>query len=147
MLLYNTQSGEKEEFKPQDDTITMYVCGVTVYDNCHIGHAMSYILFDVIRRYFKFKGFQVKYVQNFTDVDDKIIARSQQLGVSSNELSEKYIGEYFKDMDRLNITRADIYPLATEEVPKIMEVIEGLIEKGYAYDSNGSVYYRVNKFP
>lgn len=147
MLLYNTLSGQKEEFKPQGDPITMYVCGVTVYDDCHIGHAMSYILFDVIRRYFKFKGFHVKYVQNFTDIDDKIINRSQQLGVSSNELSEKYITEYFKDMDRLNITRADVYPRATEEIPKIIEVIDGLIKKGYAYDSNGSVYYRVKEFP
>jgi cysteinyl-tRNA synthetase len=147
MLLYNTLSGQKEEFIPQGDTITMYVCGVTVYDDCHIGHAMSYILFDVIRRYFKFKGLSVKYVQNFTDIDDKIINRSQQLGMSSSELSEKYIAEYFKDMDRLNITRADVYPKATEEIPKIIELIEGLVKKGYAYASNRSVYYRVKRFP
>jgi cysteinyl-tRNA synthetase len=147
MLLFNTLTGQKSEFKPNDDTITMYVCGVTVYDDCHIGHAMSYILFDVIRRYFKYRGYKVKYVQNFTDIDDKIINRANQLGISTAELSEKYIDEYFKDMDRLNITRADIYPRATEEIPKIIEVIEGLIEREYAYESNGSVYYRVKKFP
>jgi cysteinyl-tRNA synthetase len=147
MLLFNTLTGQKEEFHPHDDTITMYVCGVTVYDDCHIGHAMSYILFDVIRRYFKYRGYKVKYVQNFTDIDDKIISRANQLGISTTELSKKYIDEYFKDMDRLNIARADIYPKATEEIPKIIEVIEGLIEREYAYVSNGSVYYRVKKFP
>ena len=147
MLLFNTLTGRKSEFKPNGDTITMYVCGVTVYDDCHIGHAMSYILFDVIRRYFKYRGYKVKYVQNFTDVDDKIINRANQLGISTTDLSEKYIDEYFKDMDRLNITRADIYPRATEEIPKIIEVIEGLIEREYAYESNRSVYYRVKKFP
>ena len=147
MLLFNTLTGRKSEFKPYDDTVTMYVCGVTVYDDCHIGHAMSYILFDVIRRYFKYRGYKVRYVQNFTDIDDKIINRANQLGISTTELSEKYIDEYFKDMDRLNIARADIYPKATEEIPKIIEVIEGLIDREYAYESNGSVYYRVTKFP
>src|SRR4030043_1556322 len=113
MRVFNTLSGQKEEFAPQNDTVAMYVCGVTVYDDCHIGHAMSYMIFDAIKRYLEFKGYKVKHVQNFTDIDDKIINRSQQLGISAKELAEKYITEYFKDMDALNIRRADIYPKAT----------------------------------
>jgi cysteinyl-tRNA synthetase len=146
MKIFNTLSGQKEEFQPQSDPVTMYVCGVTVYDDCHIGHAMSYILFDVIRRYLEFKGYNVKHAQNFTDIDDKIINRANQLGIPSKDLAEKYIAEYFKDMDSLNIRRATIYPKATEEVPKIIEIIETLIKKGFAYELEGSVYFRVNKF-
>src|SRR4030042_3786623 len=147
MKVFNTLSGQKEDFLPKGKTVNIYVCGVTVYDDCHIGHAMSYVLFDVIRRYLEFKGYKVKHVQNFTDIDDKIINRANQLGVSSSELAEKYIGEYFKDMDALNIKRAEVYPRATEEVPKIIEVIQGLIDKGYAYESDSSVYFRVRNFP
>jgi len=146
MKVFNTLSGQKEEFHPKGKTVNIYVCGVTVYDDCHIGHAMSYVLFDVIRRYLEFKGYKVKYVQNFTDIDDKIINRANQLGVSSSELAEKYIDEYFRDMDALNIERAHVYPKATEEIPKIIEVIQGLIAKGYAYESDGSVYFRVRSF-
>lgn len=140
-------SGQKEEFIPQGNTVTMYVCGVTVYDDCHIGHAMSYVVFDVIKRYLEFKGYNVKHVQNFTDIDDKIINRAQQLGISAKDLAEKYIAEYFKDMDALNIKRAYVYPKATEEVPQIIEVIQGLINKGYAYASKASVYFRVKQSP
>lgn len=147
MRVFDTRSGRKEEFYPGGDTVTMYVCGVTVYDDCHIGHAMSYVIFDTIRRYLEFKGYNVKYVQNFTDIDDKIISRSQQLGIPAQELANKYISEYFKDMDALNIQRAHNYPKATEEIPKIIEVIQGLIDNGYAYDSGGSVYFRVKRFP
>ncbi|MFC1846361.1 cysteine--tRNA ligase [Chloroflexota bacterium] len=146
MKLFNSLSGKKEEFHPNTDTVTIYVCGVTVYDDCHIGHAMSYIIFDVIRRYLSYKGYSTKYIQNFTDIDDKIINRAQQLNISSQELAEKYISEYFKDMDALNIQRADIYPRATEEIPNIIEVINGLISKEYAYESKGSVYFRVKRF-
>ena len=146
MKVFNTLSGQKEEFKPQRDVVTMYVCGVTVYADCHIGHAMSYVIFDVIRRYLKFRGYKVKHVQNFTDIDDKIIERANQLGISSAELSGKYIESYFADMDALNIVHADVYPYATKEVPKIIEMVQGLIDKGYAYESAGSVYYRVQKF-
>jgi cysteinyl-tRNA synthetase len=146
MNVFNTLSGQKEEFKPKGKTVNMYVCGVTVYDDCHIGHAMSYVIFDAIRRYLEFKGYKVKHVQNFTDIDDKIINRANQLGVSSSELAEKYIGEYFGDMDALNIKRAHVYPKATEEIPKIIEVIQGLIDNGSAYESEGSVYFRVKKF-
>ena len=99
MIVFNTLSGKKEEFIPQGDTVTMYICGVTVYDDCHIGHAMSYIIFDAIRRYMEYKGYKIKHVQNFTDVDDKIINRANQMGITVEELSTKYISEYFKDMD------------------------------------------------
>ncbi len=146
MKVFNTLSGQKEDFRPRGKTVNIYVCGVTVYDDCHIGHAMSYIIFDAIRRYLEFKGYKVKYVQNFTDIDDKIINRANQLGIPSSELAEKYIDEYFKDMDALNIQRAHVYPKATEEIPKIIEMIQGLIAKGYAYDSEGSVYFRVKNF-
>ncbi|MDD4875844.1 MAG: cysteine--tRNA ligase [Dehalococcoidales bacterium] len=144
MKIYNTLSGQKEEFIPQGDTIKMYVCGVTPYSDSHIGHAMSYIIFDVIRRYLKFNQYTVKYVQNITDIDDKIIDRANQLNISTRELAKKYTESYFEDMDSLNINPADIYPKATEEIPKIIEVIQGLIDKGYAYPAGGSVYFRVN---
>jgi cysteinyl-tRNA synthetase len=147
MKVFNTLSGRKQEFRSKGKTVTMYVCGVTVYDDCHIGHAMSYVIFDVVRRYLEFKGYEVKHVQNFTDIDDKIINRAQQLAVPALELAEKYISEYFKDMDALNIRRARVYPRATEEIPKIIEIIQGLIAKGYAYESDGSVYFRVKNFP
>jgi cysteinyl-tRNA synthetase len=146
MKVFDTLAGQKKEFEPKGKTVTMYVCGVTVYDECHIGHAMSYVIFDAIRRYLEYKGYKVKHVQNFTDIDDKIINRANQLGISSSELAEKYIDEYFKDMDALNIKRAHVYPRATEEVPKIIEVIQGLIDKGYAYEADGSVYFRVKNF-
>jgi len=146
MKIFNSLTGQKEEFEPQSDPVTMYVCGVTVYDDCHIGHAMSYIIFDMIRRYLEYRNYNIKHVQNFTDIDDKIINRANQLGISSKELSEKYIDEYFKDMDALNIKRATIYPKATEEVPKIIEIIETLVKKDFAYAMDNSVYFRVNKF-
>jgi cysteinyl-tRNA synthetase len=146
MKVFNSLSGKKEEFQPESDTVTMYVCGVTVYDDCHIGHAMSYVIFDVIRRYLLYKGYKIKYVQNFTDIDDKIINRAPQLNISAQELSEKYISEFFGDMDALNIQRANIYPKATEEIPHIIQVIQGLISKEYAYESKGSVYFRVKRF-
>jgi cysteinyl-tRNA synthetase len=146
MKVFDTLSGQKTEFKPAGKTVNMYVCGVTVYDECHIGHAMSYVIFDAIRRYLEYRDYKVKHVQNFTDIDDKIINRANQLGIPSAELAEKYIDEYFKDMDALNIKRAHVYPKATEEIPKIIEVIQGLIDKGYAYESDGSVYFRVRNF-
>lgn len=145
MKILNTLSGHKEEFRPKGETVTMYVCGVTVYDDCHIGHAMSYIIFDTVKRYLEYRGYIVKHIQNFTDIDDKIISRANQFGIPPKDLAEKYISEYFKDMDALNIRRATLYPKATEEIPKIIEVIQGLIEKGFAYTVNGSVYFRVKK--
>ena len=143
MKVFNTLSGKKEEFSPQGDEVKMYVCGVTPYDEAHLGHAMSYIIFDVIRRYLHFRGYKVKYVQNITDIDDKIIDRANKLGISTGELAGKFTSSYFADIDALNIERADVYPRATEEVPKIIEVVQGLIDKGYAYPAEGSVYFRV----
>jgi len=147
MKIYNTLCGQKEEFIPQGDIVRMYVCGVTPYAPSHLGHAMSYIVFDTIRRYLEFRGYKVKYVQNFTDIDDKIIARANETGISAKELAQRFIDQYFADMDALNIKRADIYPRATEEIPKIIEIIEGLLKKGYAYQAGGDVYFRVNSDP
>ena len=147
MKVYNTLSGKKEEFSPQGDQVRIYVCGVTPYDDAHIGHAMSYIIFDVIRRYLRFRGYKVKYVQNVTDIDDKIIGRANKLGIPPRELAEKYTQSYFEDMDALNIEPADVYPRATGEIDKIIEVIGGLIDKGHAYPAGGSVYFRVRSAP
>lgn len=147
MRIYDTLTGQKAEFIPAGDPIKMYVCGVTPYSECHIGHAMSYILFDVIKRYLEYRGHRVKYIQNFTDIDDKLIARSNQTGIAVKELAEGFIKRYFEDMDALNVRRADVYPRATEEIPKIIEVISGLIDRGHAYQSRNDVYFRVNSFP
>ena len=147
MKVFNTLSGQKEDFLPQGDGVKMYVCGVTPYAEAHIGHAMSYIIFDVIRRYLQFRGYQLKYVQNITDIDDKIIDRANSLGIPPSELAKKYTDSFDEDMAALNIYRADTdkYPRATEEIPKIIEVIRGLVAKGYAYPAKGSVYFRVRK--
>ncbi len=145
MKVFNTLYREKEDFLPQGDPVKMYVCGVTPYAEAHIGHAMSYIIFDVIRRYLEFRGYTLRYVQNITDIDDKIIDRANLLGLSIAELAKKYTDSFFSDMDALNVGRADIYPRATEEIPKIIEVIGGLVAKGYAYPAQGSVYFRVRK--
>jgi len=145
--VHDTLSGRKEEFLPHGDEVKMYVCGVTPYDESHIGHAMSYIIFDAVRRYLKFSGYKVRYVQNITDIDDKIIERANKLGVSTEELAGKFTDSYFEDMDALNIARADVYPRATGEMDKIIEVIAGLIDKGHAYPAGGSVYFRVDSDP
>lgn len=147
MKVFNTLTGQKEDFHPRGEAVTMYVCGITAYDESHAGHAMTYIVFDVIRRYLRFKGYRVKYVQNFTDIDDKIIERANQLGVPPAELANRYVGEYLANMDSLNIERADIYPRATEEVPKMVEIVQGLLARGCAYEAEGSVYFRVRSFP
>ncbi len=147
MRISDTLTGKKEEFTPLSDEVRMYVCGVTPYSACHLGHAMSFIIFDTIRRYLEFRGYPVKYVQNFTDVDDKIIARANELGVTAREMAGEYIQRYFEDMDALNVKRADVYPWATEEIPKMIEVIRGLIDKGYAYETGGDVYFRVKSDP
>jgi len=147
MKVFNTLSGQKEEFIPQGEEIKMYVCGVTPYSDAHLGHAMSYIIFDTIRRYLKFRGYKVKYVQNVTDIDDKIIDRANQRGIPTHELAKEYTDGYFADMAALNVEPADVYPRATEEIPKIIEVVQGLIDKGYAYPAGGSVYFRVRNVP
>ena len=144
MKLYNTMSGRVEEFVPADaNEVKMYVCGVTPYSATHVGHALSYVVFDTLRRYLEHKGYKVRHVQNFTDVDDKIIQRAQESGVSEDELVEEFIGDYFSTMDALNIQRAAEYPRATREIPRIIDAIAGLIDRGHAYPAAGDVYFRV----
>ncbi len=146
LKIYNTLTRRKEEFKPLEDKIVrMYVCGPTVYDKAHVGHAMSAIVFDVIRRYLEYKGYRVIHVMNFTDVDDKIIDRARALGEDPIRLAERYIQEFMDHIQALNLLPATIYPRATHEIPYIIQVIQGLIEKGYAYQANGDVYFRVRK--
>ena len=147
MKVFNTLSGKKEEFKPQSDEVKMYVCGVTPYDDAHLGHAMSYIIFDVIRRYLRYRGYRVKYVQNVTDIDDKIIDRANKLGIPPRELAEKFTHRYFEDMQALGIAEPDVTPYATDEIPKIIEIVQGLIDRGFAYEAQGSVYFRVRNVP
>jgi cysteinyl-tRNA synthetase len=147
MKIYNTLAGEKEEFVPlSPGRVTIYACGVTVYDHCHIGHARSAVVFDIMRRYLNYKGFEVLYVRNFTDIDDKIINRAKQEGITWDQVAQKYTGEYYKDMDKLGVKRADVEPKATEHIPEIIDIVKGLIRKGYAYESEGSVYFSVNQF-
>jgi cysteinyl-tRNA synthetase len=146
LVLYNTLTRKKEPFEPlQKGKIGIYVCGVTVYDQSHLGHAKSAINFDVIVRYLRHKGYGVKHVTNFTDVDDKIISRANELGMEPLMLSQSMIDEYFKDMDALKIRRASVYPKASETMNEIVQMVKGLIDKGYAYESQGSVYFSVNK--
>ena len=148
MKIYNTLTGKKEEFIPfATNEVRIYACGVTVYDYCHIGHARSAIVFDVMRRYFHHKGFHVTYVRNFTDIDDKIINRAQQEGIPWDAVARKYTDEYYTDMDRLGVERADIEPKATEHIGEIIAIVQKLIEKGFAYQADGSVYYSVDAFP
>ena len=146
LVLYNTLTRKKEPFEPlQKGKIGIYVCGVTVYDQSHLGHAKSAINFDVIVRYLRHKGYEVRHVTNFTDVDDKIINRAKELGIEPLILSKSMIDEYFKDMDALKIRRASAYPKASETMKEIVQMVKGLIDKGYAYESQGSVYFSVNK--
>ncbi len=147
MKLYNTMTRRPEEFTAAGDEVKMYVCGITPYDHAHLGHAMSYIIFDVLRRYLEFRGFRVRHVQNYTDIDDRIIARANAQGVSFDHLAQAYIDEYEEEVRQLNITPAHVYPRATQEIPQIIEMVSGLIEKGYAYQADGDVYFRVQKKP
>ena len=145
MKLYNTLSGRKEEFTTSDGNVRMYVCGITPYAPSHIGHAMMSVVFDVVRRYLEFKGYAVVHIQNFTDVDDKIIQAANDIGISTDELSETNIRQYLEEMDALNVLRAHTYPRATTEIPAIVNMIESLENQGYAYNVNGDVYFRVGR--
>lgn len=147
MKIYNTLSQKKEEFVPiKEGKVGMYVCGPTVYNYIHIGNARPMIVFDTVRRYLEYKGYEVNYVSNFTDVDDKIIKKANEEGVSATEISERYIAECIQDMEALNIKPATKNPKATEEIDGMIEMIENLIQKGYAYEVNGTVYFRTRKF-
>jgi len=146
--LFNTLSGKKEKFVPiNPGRVLFYACGITVYDFSHLGHARGAVAFDVICRYFIRRGYQVTYVRNFTDVDDKIINRAKLEGISTEEVAQKYIQAYHEDMDRLGVSRADFEPRATEHISEMIEIIKGLEDKGQAYAVDGDVYFRVASFP
>jgi cysteinyl-tRNA synthetase len=145
--LFNDMTLRKEEFVPiEPGKVRMYACGPTVYNYIHVGNARPIIMFDVLRRYLEYRGFDVTFVQNFTDVDDKIINRSREEGISSQEVAEKYIGEYFTDAHGLGVHDATVHPRATENIQEIIDIIQTLIDKGYAYEVQGDVYYRTLKF-
>ena len=147
MKLYNTLTKRKEDFQPMEPgKVKMYVCGPTVYNYIHIGNARTFVIFDAVRRYLIYKGFDVQYVLNFTDVDDKIIKKANEEGTDMKTISSRYIEEYLKDVDGLNIMRAVTYPRVTEEIDGIISMILTLIDKGYAYEVNGTVYYAMEKF-
>ena len=147
MKLYNTLTKKKEEFVPiTEGQVKMYVCGPTVYNLIHIGNARPMIVFDTARRYMEYKGYEVNFVSNFTDVDDKIIAKSIEEGVTAEEISTRYIAECKKDMEAMNVRPATTHPLATQEIDGMIEMIRTLIDKGYAYNVDGTVYFRTRKF-
>jgi cysteinyl-tRNA synthetase len=148
LKIYNTLTKQKELFKPiKDGQVGMYVCGITVYDLCHIGHARAFVVFDVIYRYLRYKGYEVTYVRNYTDVDDKIIDRANREGISCQEIAEYYIAQFNNDMEALGVLKPQIEPRVTQHIPEIIETIRQLIIRGYAYEVEGNVFYSVNKFP
>ncbi|WP_434797924.1 cysteine--tRNA ligase [Terrisporobacter vanillatitrophus] len=147
MKLFNTMTRAKEEFKPlEEGKVKMYVCGPTVYNYIHVGNARPFIIFDTLRRYLEYRGYDVTYVQNFTDVDDKIIKRGHEENIAPEEVAKKYIEEYFVDADGLGIKRATVHPQVTENIEEIIEFVKELEEKGYAYAVNGDVYFDTQKF-
>ena len=147
MKLFNTMTMRKEEFVPlEEGKVKMYACGPTVYNYIHVGNARPIIMFDVLRRYLEYRGYDVTFVQNFTDVDDKIINRANEEGISSAEVAEKYIAEYYTDAKGLGVREATVHPRATENMPEIISIVSTLIDKGYAYEVNGDVYFRTLKF-
>lgn len=147
MQLYNTLSGRIEPFEPRDGRVGIYVCGITPYDTTHIGHAFTYVVFDVLVRYLRYKGYQVRYVQNVTDIDDDILRRAAQIGVPWDELARMETARYVQDMGELNVLPPDVFPWATQEIATMIEIIQALLERGYAYESGGSVYYAVRADP
>lgn len=147
MKIYNTMTRQKEEFVPVNkNEVKIYACGPTVYNYIHIGNARPLCVFDVLRRYLEYRGYKVKFVQNFTDIDDKIIKRANEEGVSYEEISEKYIKEFWTDADGLNFKHATVHPKATENIDEIIAIIKTLVDKGYAYEAGGDVYFRTLKF-
>lgn len=148
MQIYNSQSRKKEEFVPiKPGEVSIYSCGPTVYDYFHIGNARPFIVFDVLRRYLEYRGYKVTFVQNFTDIDDKMIRRANEEGVTVKELGDRFIAEYYKDAQALGIRPATVHPRATEHIPQIIAMVQKLIDNGLAYESNGTVYYRTAAFP
>ena len=148
MKLFDTMRREKVEFEPAEaGHVKMYVCGVTPYNLCHLGHARAYVTFDLLKRCFQYAGWKVTHVQNFTDIDDKIINAAAQEGVSASSLAQRYIKAYYEDMEQLRVLPADVYPLVTENMPEIIAMVETLVDKGHAYARDGDVYFAVNSFP
>ncbi len=148
LMVYNTLARQYEQFVPvEEGKVSIYVCGITPYDHSHIGHARPAVFWDVVRRYLLHKGYKVKLVTNFTDIDDKLINRSRQTRTPIPEIAEKFIQEYLECMDKLGVLRADVYPRASEVIPEIIETVETLIDKGLAYESAGDVYFRAERFP
>ncbi len=147
MKIYNTLTRKKEEFVPiREGEVSIYVCGPTVYNFFHIGNARPFVVFDTLRKYMEYSGYKVKFVQNFTDVDDKIINRAREEGITAPEVAEKYIGEYYKDAAALNVKKADVHPRVSEHIPDIIAFVQTLIDKGYAYEADGDVYFSTRKF-
>src|SRR6266568_8199338 len=147
LRVYNTLSAGKEEFVPlEPGKVRMYVCGVTVYDHCHIGHARANVVFDVIYRYLRYLGYDVTYVRNYTDIDDKIINRANKEGVPFHEISERFIAEFDRDMARLGLELPTHQPKATEHIAEIIDIVKTLVAKGVAYQAGGDVYFRVERF-
>ena len=147
MKVYNTMTRQKEEFVPQEEgKVKMYVCGPTVYNFFHIGNARPFVVFDTLRKYLEYRGYDVTFVQNFTDVDDKIINRAREEGITAPEVSDKYIEEYFKDAGAINVRPADVHPRVSETMDDIIRFVQDLIDKGYAYEVDGDVYYSTRKF-
>ena len=147
LRIYNSLTNQVDEFVPiEDGKVSMYNCGPTVYDYFHIGNARTFLMADIIRRYLEYKGYQVKFVQNFTDIDDKIINRANEEGVSTSQLSNRYIEAYFEDSGKLGIRPADVHPKATDHIPEIIQLIERMVDKGIAYEVDGDIYYRIHKF-
>lgn len=147
MKIYNTLTRRKEEFVPLNpDQVTIYICGPTVYNYIHIGNARPMVVFDTLRKYMEYRGYNVKYVQNFTDVDDKIINRAKEESLPALEVSEKYIKEYYEDADALMVKRADVHPKVSDHIAEIIKFVQTLIDKGYAYEADGDVYFATRKF-
>ncbi|MBO5973979.1 MAG: cysteine--tRNA ligase, partial [Clostridia bacterium] len=147
MKLYNTLTRKKEEFKPlEENKVRMYSCGPTVYNYFHIGNARPFIMFDVLRRYFEYRGYEVNFVQNFTDIDDKVIKKANEEGTTYDVIAERYIKEYFTDAQGLGIKEATVHPKATDNIDEILDIVKTLVDKGHAYDVDGDVYFRVRSF-
>lgn len=147
MQFYNTLSGKKDEFIPiEEGKVKMYACGPTVYNFFHVGNARCFVVFDMLRRYLEYRGYEVKFVQNFTDIDDKVIKKANEEGVTYNEIAKRYIDEYFVDAKGLGVRPATVHPLATDNIDMILHIVKTLVDKGYAYPSNGDVYFRTRKY-
>jgi L-cysteine:1D-myo-inositol 2-amino-2-deoxy-alpha-D-glucopyranoside ligase len=147
MKLFNTLTQSLEEFIPLDDTVRIYVCGITPYDTTHLGHAFTYVSFDTVIRYLEYSGYKVRYVQNVTDIDDDVLRKAREIGMAWDELGRRETARFLRDMDALNVRRPDVYAKATDEIPNIITIVQALVARGYAYESEGCVFYSVKQDP